>query len=80
MTYLLKNDIKFLNIKEEKTIPLTSITNIKKIHISSINVGDLIFDEHGNIASVIDVTPEKNCKVVVLSMRNHTDDSIISYR
>ena len=80
MVYLIKKDVKFLKIREEKIIPITSLTTLKKIHISSVNIGDLIFDEHGNIASVVEVTPEKNCKIMVLSVNNTDDNSITSYR
>ena len=84
MIYLLKDTIKFSEVREEKIIPLLSLTNTNKIHISSINVGDLIFDINGGIASVIQNISEKECKVLVLTvnknMNNDDDDIITSFR
>lgn len=81
MIYLLKNDIKFLKIREEKIIPIMSLVNVKKIHISSVNVGDLIFDDNGNIATITEVMPEKTCKIIVLSINsNKNDNTITSFR
>ncbi len=84
MIYLLKDTIKFSEVREEKIIPLLSLTNTNKIHISSINVGDLIFDINGGIASVIQNISEKECKVLVLTVNkninNDDDDIITSFR
>ena len=84
MIYLLKDTIKFSEVREEKIIPLLSLTNTNKIHISSINVGDLIFDINGSIASVIHNISEKECKVLVLTVNkninNDDDDIITSFR
>ena len=78
MIYLLKDNIKFLKIREEKIIPIMSLTTTEKIHISTINVGDLIFDICGSIASVTEITSENQCKVIVLSTNSNNDNNSIS--
>lgn len=84
MIYLLKDNIKFSKIREEKIIPIISLTNTRKIHIQNVNIGDLIFDIQGSIGSIIEIISEKECKAITLMVASFDDTTnhniISSYR
>lgn len=74
MIYLLKENIKFLENREERIIPIMYLTTIHNIHIRTVNIGDLIFDVNGNIAVVNEIISESSCKVMVLTLANNPND------
>jgi hypothetical protein len=77
--YLLKDNITFLKNREEKIIPIMSLTTVNKIHITSVMIGDLIFDVHGDIATVIENISEKDCKIMVLTINENCNvNNVIS--
>lgn len=85
MILLLNDTIKFTKCRENKIISLMSLTNVNKIHITKVNIGDIIYDINGSVGTIINNDVSKNmCSVLVLSINNssneNNDDAIYSYR
>lgn len=85
MILLLNDTIKFTKCRENKIISLMSLTNVNKIHITNVNIGDMIYDINGSIGTITNNDVSKNmCSVLVLSINNSSnendDDVIYSYR
>lgn len=85
MILLLNDTIKFTKCRENKIISLMSLTNVNKIHITKVNIGDIIYDINGSVGTIINNDISKNmCSVLVLSINNssneNNDDAIYSYR
>ena len=85
MILLLNDTIKFTKCRENKIINLMSLTNVNKLHITRVNIGDMIYDINGSIGTITNNDISKNtCSVLVLSINNLSnksdDDTIYSYR
>ena len=85
MILLLNDTIKFTKCRENKIISLMSLTNVNKIHITNVNIGDMIYDINGSVGTITNNDVSKNmCSVLVLSINNSSnendDDVIYSYR
>ena len=85
MILLLNDTIKFTKCRENKTISLMSLTSVNKIHITNVNIGDMIYDINGSVGTITNNDVSKNmCSVLVLSINNSSnkndDDVIYSYR
>lgn len=84
MILLLNNNIKFTKCRENRTIDLMSLTTVNKIHITKVNIGDMIYDVNGSVGTIIENISENACLVLVLSVNNTSNeddgDIIHSYR
>lgn len=85
MILLLNDSIKFTKCRENKLINVMSLTNVNKVHITKVDIGDMIYDINGSVGIITDNNVSKNmCSVLVLSINNSSnndeDDVIYSYR